>query len=159
MGGSYKGIDVRGDFAGATGTTYEQQGYMRTFSNNQNLSQYLADNSTWYKDIWDRNSGFNLNKYPLLTRGPSSSLSTYQNSNMWQVNLNYVKLRNVEIGYTLPYSLLKRVAISKLRFYLAGQNVLQISNMPGKLDPEIVASGGNSYPNPRITTIGVQVKF
>ena len=159
LGGSYKGFDFRADFVGGTGQTYEQQGYMRYFDANQNVSQYLADNSTWYKDIWDKNSGFNIGKYPLLTRGANNWMTTHWPNNFWQVNLTYVKLRNLEVGYTIPYTVLKRVGISNFRIYLAGQNVLQISNMPGGLDPEITSSGGNSYPNPRVYTMGVQVKF
>src|SRR5690606_36876051 len=67
LGGSWQGLDFRADFVGATGYTYEQQGYMRYFNANQNVSQYFSDNSTWYKDIWDKDSGFNIGKYPLLT--------------------------------------------------------------------------------------------
>ncbi|PJJ80003.1 TonB-linked SusC/RagA family outer membrane protein [Mucilaginibacter auburnensis] len=159
LGGSYKGFDIRADFVGATGTTYEQQGYMRYFDSNQNVSQYLADNSTWYKDIWDRNSGFNIGKYPLLTRGANNWMTTHWPNSLWQTNLTYVKLRNLEIGYTIPYNVLKRVGVSNFRVYVAGQNVAQISNMPGGLDPEITSNGGNSYPNPRVYTMGVQVKF
>jgi hypothetical protein len=159
LGASYKGIDFRADFVGGTGTTYEQQGYMRYFDSNQNVSQYLADNSTWYKDIWDKNSGFNIGKYPLLTRGANNWMTTHWPNNFWQTNVTYVKLRNLEFGYTIPYTVLKRVGISNLRFYVAGQNVLAISNMPGGLDPEITSNGGNSYPNPRVYTMGVQVKF
>lgn len=159
LGGSYKGFDLRADFVGATGTTYEQQGYMRYFDSNQNVSQYLADNSTWYKDIWDKNSGFNIGKYPLLTRGANNWMTTHWPNNYWQTNLTYVKLRNLEFGYTIPYTALKRVGISNFRVYVAGQNVAQISNMPGGLDPEITSNGGNSYPNPRVYTMGVQVKF
>jgi TonB-linked SusC/RagA family outer membrane protein len=159
LGASYKGFDVRADWVGATGQTYEQQGYMRYFDANQNVSQYLADNSTWYKDIWDRNSGFNIGKYPLLTRGANNWMTTHWPNNYWQVNLTYVKLRNLEIGYTIPYGITKRIGLSNFKVYAAGQNVLQISNMPGNLDPEITSSGGNSYPNPRLYTLGIQVKF
>ncbi len=159
LGASYKGIEVRADFVGGTGMTYEQQGYMKYFDPNQNVSQYLADNSTWYKDIFDKNSGFNIGKYPLLTRSGSNTLNAYWPSNFWQTNVTYVKLRNLEIAYTIPYTLLKPIGISNLRFYVSGQNVLAISNMPGGLDPEITSNGGNSYPNPRVYTMGVQVKF
>ena len=159
LGGSYKGFDVRADFAGATGTTYEQQGYMRYFDSNQNVSQYLADNSTWYKDIWNKDSGFNIGKYPLLTRGANNWMTTHWPNNYWQTNLYYVKLRNLEIGYTIPYNVIKRIGISNFRVYVAGQNIAQITNMPGGLDPEITSNGGNSYPNPRVYTMGVQVKF
>jgi TonB-linked SusC/RagA family outer membrane protein len=159
MGANWRGIDFRADFAGGSAFTYEQQSYMRYFDANTNVSQYLADNSTWYKDIWDRNSGFNIGKYPLLTKGVNNWMNTHWPNNYWQTNVTYVKLRNVELGYTFSTALVKRISISSLRVYVAGQNVLAISNMPAELDPEITSNSGISYPNPRIYTAGIQVKF
>lgn len=159
LGGSWQGLDFRADFVGATGYTYEQQGYMRYFNANQNVSQYFADNSTWYKDIWDKDSGFNIGKYPLLTQGANNWMTTHWPNNYWQTNVTYVKLRNFEVGYTLPYTLLQKTGISNFRIYASGQNVLSISNMPGGIDPETTNNGGIAYPNPRIYTMGIQVKF
>lgn len=159
FGANWKGIDVRADFVGASAYTYEQQGYLRYFDPNANVSQYLADNSTWYKDIWDKNSGFNIGKYPLLTKGVNNWMNTHWPNSYWQTNITYVKLRNLEIGYTLPTVLTKRAGISNLRFYFAGYNMLTISNMPSGLDPEITSSSGNSYPNPKVYNFGFQASF
>ena len=159
LGASYDGFDVRADFTGATGYTYEQQGYMRYFDATQNVSQYLADNSTWYNDIWDKNSGFKIGKYPLLTRGANNWMNTHWPNSYWQTNVTYVKLRNLEVGYTVPYTVLGKIGLSNLRIYASGQNIWTISNMPAGLDPEITSNGGISYPNPKIYSVGVQVKF
>jgi TonB-linked SusC/RagA family outer membrane protein len=169
FGAGYKGFDIRFDFAGGSLFTFQQNAanisanetmgnYMREWFPNQNTSQYLMDNSSWYSDIWDRNSPIIVGKYPLLlqtTPPPNTSLT----STGWQTNITYVKLRNFELGYTLPYSLMQSIGISKFRIYVSGQNVLIFSNMPGKLDPEISQGGGQSLPNPRILTAGVQVNF
>jgi TonB-linked SusC/RagA family outer membrane protein len=158
IGGSYKGFDIRADFAGGSLFTYEQSGYMRTWGNNLNTSQYLADNSTWYKDIWDKNSGFNIGKFPLLIQGNTETNAT-QASTAWDTNVTYAKLRNLEIGYTFPYSIMKKVGVSNLRIYVSGQNIANISNVKGGIDPETTTSGGTAYPNPRILTAGLSVKF
>ncbi|GAB2971908.1 TonB-dependent receptor [Mucilaginibacter puniceus] len=158
IGGSYKGFDIRADFAGGSLFTYEQSGYMRTWGNNLNTSQYLADNSTWYKDIFDKNSGFNIGKFPLLIQGNTETNAT-QASTAWDTNVTYAKLRNLEIGYTIPYTVMKSVGISNFRVYVSGQNLTSISNVKGGIDPETTTSGGTAYPNPRILTAGLQVKF
>jgi hypothetical protein len=131
---------------------------MREWLQNQNTSQYLMDNSSWYSDIFDRNSPIIVGKYPLILQQTAIVGSTLTHTG-YQTNVTYVKLRNVEIGYTIPYTVLKPLGISNLKVYLSGQNVLQISNMPAGLDPEIASSGGNGMPNPRILTAGLQVKF
>ncbi|UEG54800.1 SusC/RagA family TonB-linked outer membrane protein [Mucilaginibacter daejeonensis] len=159
FGANWNGIDFRADLVGSTGSTYEQQSYMRYFDPVANVSQYLADNSSWYNDIWNKNSGISVGKYPLLTKGVNNWMNTHWPNSFWQTNVNYVKLRNIELGYSLPTSVLKKIKFSNFRIYVAGQNVLTVSNMPGGLDPEIVSNAGISYPNPRVYTAGVQVKF
>ncbi|MFD0751825.1 SusC/RagA family TonB-linked outer membrane protein [Mucilaginibacter calamicampi] len=158
FGATYKGFNFSVDFAGGTMMTFDQGGFMREWEQNKNTSQYLMDNSSWYSDIWDRNSPIIVGKYPLLLQQTAIVGSTLTHSG-WQTNVTYVKMRNVEIGYTLPYTLLKPIGISNFKVYVSGQNVLQISNMPAGLDAEIASSGGNAMPSPRVLTAGVQVKF
>ena len=159
MGANWKGFDLRADFVGATGFTYEQQGYMRYFDGNANVSQYLADNSTWYNDIWDKNSGLKLGKYPLLTKGVNNWMNTHWPNNYWQTNVTYVKLRNLELGYTIPAGKIPALKLSSLRLYLSAQNILTISNMPGGIDPELTSSAGMAYPNPRLVNAGFSLRF
>lgn len=159
LGAEWKGFDIRTDFVGGSCYTYEQQGYMRYFDGNANVSQYLADNSTWYNDIWNKNSGFNIGKYPLLTKGVNNWMNTQWPNNYWQTNVTYVKLRNLELGYTLPVKLVKKISLSNLRVYVSAQNLLTITNMPGGLDPEITSNSGMAYPNPKVYNMGFLVKF
>lgn len=158
FGANYKGFNFSVDFAGGTMFTFDQSGFMREWLQNQNTSQYLMDNSSWYSDIWDRNSPIIVGKYPLIIQQTAIQGSTLTHTG-YQTNITYVKMRNVEIGYTIPYTVLKPYGISNFKVYVSGQNVLQFSNMPAGLDPEIASSGGNAMPNPRIITAGVQVKF
>jgi len=159
IGGRWKGFDLRADFAGGSCYTYEQQSYMRYFDGNANVSKYLAENSTWYNDIWDKTSGFKIGKYPLLTKGVNNWMNTQWPNSKWQTNVTYVKLRNLEFGYTLPEMLTSKVNISNVRIYVSGQNILTFTNMPGNLDPEITSNSGMSYPNPKVYNIGLKVEF
>ena len=88
----------------------------------------------------------------------NSSHSNYWNSTFWKKNVTYAKLRNLELGYTLPKSLTEKAYISHLRFYVAGTNLFTISNAPG-IDPESNEGNGLGYPTTRVINIGVNLKF
>ncbi|RZA01292.1 MAG: SusC/RagA family TonB-linked outer membrane protein [Sphingobacteriaceae bacterium] len=165
---AYKGFDVRVDFTGGSLYTFEQtssgfngstgSGYMREWLPQRNTSQYLFDNSSYYSDIFDRNSPIVVGKLPLLLQ-QNPPPNTNFNHNGYQTNITYVKIRNVEVGYTIPYAVLKPLGISYLKVYVSGNNLYAFSNMPGNLDPEISGGSGNALPNPRVLTAGVNVKF
>jgi TonB-linked SusC/RagA family outer membrane protein len=164
---NYKGFDFRADFTGGSMYTFEQSSsgfsaatgaYMREWLPNRNASQYLFDNSSYYSDIWDRNSPIIVGKYPLLLNNNPAPNTNFNHSG-YQTNITYVKVRNVEIGYTIPYSVLRSIGISQFRVYLSGNNVYNFSNMPGKIDPELSLGTGGGLPSPRVLTVGAQVKF
>lgn len=76
-------------------------------------------------------------------------------------NGSYVKLRNIELGYTVPNKLLKTLFISNLRFYFSAQNVLTLKKSWGKdrytsFDPEMPGYG---YLQPLTYTFGINLKF
>lgn len=158
-GASWKGFDFRAEFVGGSKFTYEQQWVMRYFDGNTNVSQYLADNSTWYKDIWDKNSGFDIGRYPLLTKGVNNWMNTHWPNSNWQTNVTYLKLRNIELGYNLPAHVVKKAKLSGLRIYVTAQNFVTFTNMPGGLDPEMGHNGGIAYPNPRLVNAGFVLKL
>lgn len=80
---------------------------------------------------------------------------------------DFLKLRNVALGYTLPQSVSSKLNISNLRIYVAGQNLAMITDYPGS-DPEVSSNGTrssgqgserNSGPNARTYTVGLSVGF
>lgn len=158
FGVNYKGFSLTADFAGGTMFTFEQAGFMRAWLPNQNTSQYIMDNSSYYSDIFDRNSPIVVGKYPLLLQTTPPPNTDFAHTG-WQTNITYVKFRNLDLGYTLPYALIKPLGVSNVKINLSAQNLIIFSNMPGKIDPEITSNNGNAYPNPRVLTAGIQVKF
>lgn len=164
---AYKGFDLRADFTGGAMYTFEQvssgfsnanSAYMREWVPNRNTSQYLFDNSSYFSDIWDRNSPIIVGKYPLLLQTNPAVGSNFSHGG-WMTNVHYVRVRNLQIGYTLPYSVIKPVGLTNFRVYVAAQNLYTFSNMPGKIDPELVNGNGGGLPSPRVLTAGIQVKF
>lgn len=76
----------------------------------------------------------------------------------YMMNTNYVRLKNVEIGYNLPVSIGKKVGINNLRLYVNGLNLITWANQ-NIFDPESVNSSLQYYPQSRIINTGVTVTF
>lgn len=98
----------------------------------------------------------NLNaKYPRLTTSPNENNN--RQSTFWMANGRYMRLKNLEIGYTLPKRIASKIAMQNLRVYLSGVNLFTIS--PFKLwDPDL-QTGATNYPNNRIINIGLTIGF
>ena len=81
-----------------------------------------------------------------------------QSSTYWQRDMSFLRLKNAEIGYTLPKRLTKKAGMSTVRFYIQGLNLLTFSDFD-LWDPELNSNYGNQYPTMRTYTLGVNVKF
>ena len=69
----------------------------------------------------------------------------------------YARLKNITLGYTLPQSWVNKMFLNKLRVYVSGQNVFEITNMRGDFDPEIIGTIGQHYPLQRSMLFGLQL--
>ena len=108
-----------------------------------------------------------LNRWTLSNQNPNApyprlSLNKIENnqqaSTYWQRDMSFIRLKNAEIGYTIPKKLTKKVGLSTVRIYGQGVNLLTFSKF--KLwDPELNASYGNVYPTMRTFTFGAQLNF
>lgn len=86
------------------------------------------------------------------------STGTYQND-IWIVNGNFLSLRNIEVGYSLPKSLIAKASLTKCRLYFSGYNLFTWSGLPDGVDPEKPMSYCWWYPKTRTFTFGVNVGF
>ena len=72
--------------------------------------------------------------------------------------MSFIRLKNAEIGYTIPRKLTKKIGLSTVRAYVQGTNLLTFSKF--KLwDPELDASYGNVYPTVRTVNFGLNLNF
>ena len=76
-------------------------------------------------------------------------------STYWVQNASYLKMRNIQLGYTFAPNITKRLGLSRLRMYFSADNVFTITSFEG-VDPE---STGNNYPLTRSYSFGVNVSF
>ncbi|MCD8193012.1 MAG: TonB-dependent receptor, partial [Tannerellaceae bacterium] len=109
-----------------------------------------------YKDHWTPE---NTNaRYPRVTVQPQSHNTV--NSSHWVKNSSYLRLKNIEFGYTLPRQWTEKAAMSKVRIYFAGQNLLTWTpRMKEKIDPEAGDSNGNYYFQQSVYSFGLNVTF
>ena len=95
-------------------------------------------------------------KYPRLSYGGNAN--NYQASSYWLRDMSYLRLKTLEIGYTLPSEVLRAIHVESMRFYLIGSNLLTFSKF--KLwDPEMGSSNGQQYPLSRSVTLGLTIRL
>ena len=96
-------------------------------------------------------------------RMPKPALQVHHNfgdrSSFWVQDASYVKLRNAQLGYTLPASITGRLNVERMRIYLSGQNLLTFSNQDLLLDPEFPTGRGTVYPQTRTISFGTSIGF
>lgn len=108
--------------------------------------------NAWTEERW--NNGEKITA-PALTTGTSTS---FQYSDYYVYNRSYVRLKNVELGYTLPANMTKRFGVESLRFVLSGQNLLTWDHMKSNdFGPE--ADSYQSIPVYRVYNIGIRANF
>ncbi|MEA4974961.1 MAG: TonB-dependent receptor [Paludibacter sp.] len=95
--------------------------------------------------------------YPRLTYNTDFNQSTF--STFWLENAAYLRLKNVQLGYTLPAEITKKAKIEKCRFYVSGDNLLTLSNFFYAYDPETPISRGGYYPQIKTFVVGVNLTF
>ena len=66
-------------------------------------------------------------------------------SDFWVINTSYLRLKTLQLGYTLPKSVLNAIGLSNVRVYYSAENLFTIDSMPLNVDPETVSSRLSSY--------------
>lgn len=145
IGMQYKGFDLAILFQGSAGAQLFMQTESGTIGNFLAWSyehRWTVENpSTEYPRTVDRN-----NQY-------FSNGNTY-----WLKSTNYLRLKNVEIGYNLPEALIKKLGMGTFRVYVSGLNLITWDKF-GIFDPESTSSSAQYYPQSRVINIGANVTF
>ena len=107
-----------------------------------------------HKDHWTED---NPNaRFPRLAFNETNN---EQNSSFWMANAAYLRLKNVTLGYTFPKTLSEKIKFSHVRLYISGQNLLSIDKFWDGFDAEAPVGDGAYYPQVKVFTIGLDVKF
>ena len=160
FGGSWRGFDFSALFQGADHVSIKYFGRaLWPFINAHNSAKTLIL-ERWTQERYENGEPIN---FPRLSMSPSRDTdNNYQDSNFWIRNARYLRLKNVEIGYTLRKNQLKALGLESLRLYVSGTNLFTWTNVID-LDPEAPSKGGNTeintYPLQKIYNIGLNIQF
>lgn len=157
---SWHGFDFNLHFQGAGKSTFQVTGKtVYAFSEGRwgNILKGMTDDRWISKDISGTEATENPNaSYPRLSYGGNAN--NYQASSFWLRDGRYLRLKNVDIGYTLPKSLLIKMHLTSMRIYVSGQNLFVWSKFKD-WDPELGSGRGEDYPITKSITAGVQVSL
>jgi TonB-linked SusC/RagA family outer membrane protein len=155
---TYKGFDATIFFQGASNySTYFGNEIQRPFFNGGNTYDYFTDRWT-REDIYDPNSSWIPGKFPSTRLNGTDNNSLI--SSFWVTNAYYLRVKNVDIGYSFNSELLSKANIKGLRLYANASNLFTITNV-NYIDPEVTDESlqGRYYPQQRVISFGVQAKF
>lgn len=156
LSASWKGLDINVHFQGIGKSTYFINGssvYM--FSLGENWGNVLSDVANGSRWKLGENEDVNA-AYPRLTYGANPN--NYRASTFWLRDGSYLRLKTLDIGYSLPKTLVNKAHLSGVRFFFIGTNLFTFTNF--KLwDPELGSSTGKAYPLNKTLSVGVSVNL
>lgn len=158
----WKGFDLAVLLQGAVGRDVALTGvYSGGVMDNTTMTKpfYHGGNSPTYlvEDSWrdDNPDG----EFPRLSLVTASSNNAYS-STFWYRKGDYLRVKSVQIGYTLPDAWMDRVGVDNLRIYAEGQNLLTFSELTKyNIDPEQPGVSNGYYPQQRILSMGIKLTF
>lgn len=147
MTAQYKNFDLTILFQGSAGAKqYVSAG------ESGNIGNFLLD---IYQNRWTID-----NPSSVHPRIANRSDQYYSGGNTyWLRSSDYIRLKNFELGYTIPETIGKKVGINNFRVYLNALNMFTIVNKLGVYDPETVNSTGQYYPQSKILNLGLTATF
>jgi len=145
LGLEYKGFDLDMFWQAVTSRTVYFGGYQfEAFQNNGKVGTIALDR--WS----DTNPS---GSYPRLSA--INDDNNFRYSSFWQRDGSFLKLRTLEMGYTIPNRISEKILMQNARIYISGTNLLSIDNMAGYRDPEV----GSGYPVVRTFSVGLRVQI
>ena len=143
----WKGIDLSLLFQGAFGGVFYQTTESGDFAN------FLK---SFYDNRWTED---NPNASFPRTYNRSNEYFVNQQNTFWLHKTDYIRLKNIELGYTLPTDWTKKFGVQNLRVYISGYNLLTFAPDMKDYDPENTSGSGYNYPLNKVINFGVNVTF
>ena len=152
LGAAWKGIDLSMVFSGQAGVSrYFDREAVGQFSGD---AQHPA--SAWLDSWTPENPNA---KFPRVSKFDTSTSSPEFISSFWVFNSAFVRMKNLQLGYTFPAAMMSKAKISKLRIYYSAENLFTLSALPINIDPEAPQGNGAVYPLLASHSIGITLSF
>ncbi len=156
LSASYKGFDFSTLFSGLGGYQRLIGSYMAyAFYNGGQIQRWQVDNR------WTTSNPNKWAKYPRLETLNMNN-TNLQKSDYWIRNASFLRIKNIQIGYTVPQNILNKVGLQYCRIYLSGENLYNFNSFYKGWDPENSISTGDSpsyYPINAIYSFGCSIRF
>jgi TonB-linked SusC/RagA family outer membrane protein len=168
----YKGFDIRAFFQGIGKRDYWQPDYY-FWGVNGGAESHHDGTGLWHSSGFvqhldyfrpaDTESYFgpNVDAYypnPYFNTGKNMRTQT-----RYLLDASYIRLKNIQLGYTLPTTLTHKFGCSKLRIFASGENLWTLTNLTEIFDPETIGGGwesaGNVYPLSKVISVGLSINF
>jgi TonB-linked SusC/RagA family outer membrane protein len=144
----WKGIDVAFLIQGATG----RKDYWLNNYNNINIpAQRYASTLDHWNNPWSVENRDGA--WPRLNGNNNRVETTF-----WLDDMSYIRFKNIQIGYTLPVKLLRRVGVNSFRIYCSTENIATITSFRG-LDPEMTGNKSSAYPLNKSYSVGINMSL
>ena len=158
---AWKGFDLALLFTGASMASFYMDFELKNpLHDGGNSPAFMLDDAWHLSDIDNPDSEYVPGKYPMVIDGNGSHSNYQKVNNFWLRNVTYLKLRNLEFGYSLPKRLLSKARIENIRVFTSMQNLFSIDNLGEvDIDPEIATGSGQQYPTTRVISFGLNLTF
>lgn len=166
IGAAFKGFDFSMLLQGVADVSNYMNSYAGIAFNNFGSIQRWQMQERWTAANPRRDA-----RYPRLEIVTNSGTPNTYLSSYWVLNGSYLRGKNVQIGYTLPGLVVRRMGVGSVRFYASGENLFLISNYRKGWDPEVgtdnlpnddsnsIIANGSYYPILRNFTFGLNINF
>lgn len=156
LSASYKGVDFSALLQGLGGYQRLIGSYMAyAFYNGGSIQRWQADN------CWTTENPNKWAEYPRLETLNMNN-PNLQTSDYWMRNASFLRIKNVQLGYTLPKQWTEKVGMENVRIYVSGQNLFSFNSFYKGWDPENEIGTGDApsyYPITAIYSFGFNIKF
>jgi TonB-linked SusC/RagA family outer membrane protein len=154
----YKGFDFRAFFQGMMKRDYFQGSfYFWGAGSSVWESTAMHPHMDYFRESPDHVLGQNIDSY--FPRPVFGTSKNHQTQSRYLQNAAYIRLKNIQLGYTLPESATKKFLMTKLRVFVSGENLWTGTNIFGTFDPETIDGGwnGNVYPLSKTLSVGLSL--
>ena len=160
LSADWKGFDFRAFFQGVLKRDYWQGSYyFWGVTENKWWSCGLVPHVDYFRDEVSNHLDVNLDSYyprPIFGTGKNQQVQT-----RYLQNASYIRLKNLQLGYTLPSALTTKANLSKVRIFVSGENLWTGTKTSEMFDPETISGGaegnGNAYPLSKIFSFGLSI--
>lgn len=147
----WKGIDVSAFFQGVQGK--------KTYVKEWGIAPFRQGSmpATYWRDAWDGEGTSNTIPHIFNDNyAPNTAISTW-----YLQDASYLRMKNFQIGYTLPEAWMKKICFQNIRVYFSGDNLITWTKMFQGIDPERTSKNSRAviYPQSKVVSFGVKVSL